>query len=136
MKKIIFLLLLLISILGVSAQEKHDGSTVSGFRICVYNGTEQNARNLANGAISTVRGSISSSIAVKMAYDAPVFKVLVGACLNRTEATILLSRIRKVFPNAFIVTEKFKVEELLGTPSMMDNNIETEVETDVQEETI
>lgn len=124
MKKIVLIIISLLTFVCVSAQEDGGGSVVGGYRICVFNGTQQNARTLANQAVSEVRGNFSTSIATKMIYDAPVFKVLVGACLNRTEATVLLVRLRRVFPNAFIVNDKIKVDEFLGTPSMTDSNIE------------
>lgn len=124
MKKIVIIILCLLTFVVVRAQEESRGGVVSGFRVCVFNGTQQNARTLANQAVSEVRGNFSTSIATKMIYDAPVFKVLVGACLNRTEATVLLVRLRRVFPNAFIVNDKIKVDEFLGTPSMTDSNIE------------
>lgn len=123
MKKI--LLILFVALLfDVASAENEGGNLVGGFRICVFNGTQQDARERANSAVSSVRSAISTSIATKMMYDAPVFKVYVGACLNRTEATILLARLKKIFSNAFIVNDKIDIKEFAGTPSMIDFTIE------------
>ena len=41
-------------------------------------------------------------------YANPYFKVTVGDCRNKSEAMILLNRIKKAFPSAFVVKENVR----------------------------
>ena len=41
-------------------------------------------------------------------YTNPYFKVTVGDCRTKSEAMILLGRVKKAFPSAFVVKENIK----------------------------
>lgn len=120
MRKFILLISLLLTFcVDASAQtENVEVAIVNGFRVCVFNGTQQDARTLASGAVGTVRKHYAD-METKMIYDAPVFKVLVGVCLNRIEATMLLAKLRALFPNSFIVNDKIQLTDFVGVPSIV-----------------
>lgn len=99
-----------------TAQNVHSKNTVAGHRICVFSGTEQNARSKAQAAMSSINRNFED-IHAEVIYNTPIWKVHVGQCINRTEATILLQRIRKIFPNAYIVSEKINIMEFTLDPS-------------------
>ena len=97
-------------------QKTQSRNTVAGHRICVFNGTEQDARTQAQAAMASVSKNFENMPA-NLTYNAPIWKVLVGQCINRTEATILLQRIRKIFPAAFIVNERINTLDFTTAPS-------------------
>jgi hypothetical protein len=51
-------------------------------------------------------------IPATMTHENPYFKVSVGFCISNDEALILLNKLRKEFPKAFLVRERVSVDEL------------------------
>ncbi|MEG2865825.1 MAG: hypothetical protein RR858_06555 [Mucinivorans sp.] len=83
---------------------------ISGYRVCVFSDNGQTARSAAQSALGAVRniGGVVSS----MIYDNPFFRVYAGHCISKTEATILMGRLKGVFPKSFIVPYRMTVAEL------------------------
>ena len=81
------------------------GDKVVGYRICIFFDNTQNGRNLANGALGTFRNRFPG-IPGEVVYANPTFKTMVGYCLDMTEASMLLGRVREVFPTSVIVREE------------------------------
>jgi len=105
-----------IAVNNTTIQRVQSKNTVAAYRICVFSGTAQNARAEANAAKLAINKNFENMPA-NVIYNAPIWKVHVGQCINRTEATILLQRIRKIFPTAYIVSEKTDIKEFTQTPS-------------------
>lgn len=92
---------------------------VAGFRVCIFVDNSQSARSAATATQSQVV-ELFPSVPVYVSYPNPDWKVTAGDCLTRAEATVLLGRLRPVFPKAFIVNDmiplsafiKAKPEEL------------------------
>lgn len=94
---------------------------VVGYRVCIYTGNDQNARSAAGGAVGQM-SRLFGDVPTNMIYNSPVFKVHTGACLTRTEATILLGRLRPYFPNAFIVNERLSLESIATMPGVLETS--------------
>lgn len=88
---------------GLRTSPKSD--KVVGYRICIFFDNTQNGRNLANGALGTFRNRFPS-IPGEVVYANPTFKTMVGYCIDMTEASMLLGRVREVFPTAVVVREE------------------------------
>ncbi|MEG2319490.1 MAG: hypothetical protein RSC07_03375 [Mucinivorans sp.] len=92
--------------------------SLPGFRVCIYTGNDQYARGMASSA-SAHFTSLYGGVPVHTRYDSPVWKVLCGACLTRTEATRLLGQLRGFFPAAFIVNDRLSKDEVMAMPSSL-----------------
>lgn len=86
-------------------------STINGYRICIFFDNTQNGRSLAAGALGTFRTRFPG-IPGEVTYSSPTFKTNVAYCMDMTEASILLGRIRDVFPKAVIVRTTIPVSAL------------------------
>ncbi len=89
-----------------------DGSQmVTISRISIFFDNSQNARA---GAIETMTKfeELFPDIPATMTHENPYFKVSVGFCISNDEALILLNKLRKEFPKAFLVRERVSVDEL------------------------
>ena len=89
-----------------------DGSQqIAISRISIFFDNSQNARA---GAVETLEKfkELFPEIPASMTHENPYFKVSAGFCISNEEALILLNRLRKEFPKAFIVRERVSVEEL------------------------
>lgn len=82
---------------------------VQGFRVCVFFDNSQSARGAANTAMTQLQ-SLYPTESHYLVYTNPVFKVLVGDCLTRAEATRLMGQLRTNFPRAFIVNEQIPLK--------------------------
>lgn len=78
--------------------------TISGFRVRIFFDNKQSAKVESEKAISKFRNNYKDVSAYRT-YSNPYFKVTVGDCRTRSEAMILLGRIKKDFPSAFVVKE-------------------------------
>lgn len=88
---------------GLRTAPKSDKTT--GYRICIFFDNTQNGRSMANGALGTFRNRFPG-IPGEVVYANPTFKTMVGYCLDMTEASMLLGRVRETFPTSVIVREE------------------------------
>lgn len=79
---------------------------VLGYRVCVFSDNSQSARAAAGTALSQLG---QTSVPANVVYQNPFFKVYAGYCINRVEATMLLGRLKGIFPAAFIVGEQMPI---------------------------
>lgn len=104
-----------------------DGSQqIAISRISIFFDNSQNARA---GAVETLEKfkELFPEIPATMTHENPYFKVSAGFCISNEEALILLNRLRKEFPKAFIVRERVSVDELKKlTKSESEENEEVE----------
>lgn len=93
-------------------REKADApKAVNGFRVMIFMSNSQSARNDALAARELFDTSFPKERSY-VTYENPYFKVAVGNCTTQEEALILLERVRKLFPKAFIMRENILFEEL------------------------
>lgn len=85
-----------------------------GYRIRIFASKSQSARTDAEAAIALFEEHFK--VPVYFAYENPYFLVTCGNCLSHEEAIILLSRVRKHFPKAFLVMSDIPAEALLVKP--------------------
>lgn len=95
---------------GLRTAPKNDKTT--GYRICIFFDNTQNGRSLANEALGTFRNRFPG-IPGEVIYDSPTFKTMVGYCLDMTEASMLLGRVREIFPTAIIREENLPIANLI-----------------------
>ena len=86
-------------------------TAISGHRIMIFMSNSQSARNDALTARELFDTSFPKERSY-VTYENPYFKVAVGNCTTQEEALILLERVRKLFPKAFIMRENILFEEL------------------------
>jgi hypothetical protein len=85
---------------------------VDGYRIQLYSGSGQRAKHSAMEA-KTGFLELFPDEKVYMSFTAPFWRVRVGNYRNRNEALELLSKLRKDFPNAYIVKDgAIRMEDL------------------------
>lgn len=99
---------------GLRVSPKSDKGV--GYRICIFFDNTQNGRSLANGALGTFRNRFPG-IPGEVVYANPTFKTMVGYCIDMTEASMLLGRVREVFPTAVVVREEhMPLSNLIHSP--------------------
>lgn len=85
----------------------NSGRKISGYRVRVFFDNKQNARD-ASASAHGVAAKMYPGARVYRTYSNPYFKVTVGDCRTRSEAAELLHKMKKAFPNAFIIKEDIK----------------------------
>ena len=83
---------------------------IKGYRIMLFSDSSPNARGEASSARARFT-KLFQKLPVYMFYDNPNFKVTAGNFRTRDDAEEKLERIRKHFPNAFIVQVDISVLE-------------------------
>lgn len=78
--------------------------TLQGYRIRVYFGNDQAARVRSESIAAYIRSSFPE-VAVYRTYEKPNFKVVVGDFRTRDEALGLYTRLKQIYPTAFIIKE-------------------------------
>lgn len=93
-------------------EEKVSEQTIAGYRIRIFFSNNQNARHDALAVQEKFRGQFPD-ISTYVVYETPSFLVTVGNCLNVDEALILLGKVRKRYPSAFMVRSDIPITEFL-----------------------
>ena len=111
------------------AMDKYNAQTTpkesyQGYRIRIFASNSQSARAEAEAAIAVMEENFK--VPVYFAYENPYFLVTCGNCLSHEEAIILLSKVKRHFPKAFIVMAESPAEELLHKPMPALLDIEAE----------
>lgn len=89
---------------------------VPGFRVCIFFDNGQAARQAATAAQNQLLAQ-HPGLTNYLVYTNPVWKIMVGDCLTRSEATHLMGILRSNFPKAFIVNESIPIKNLIMTQS-------------------
>lgn len=96
---------------------------MEGFRIQIYAGGDQ---NLANESRADFLGSFSKQdMPVYQTWQPPHFRVRVGDFRTRPEALRELSNVRKIFPDAFVVSDKIKLNKSRRTSTQVSTPVPT-----------
>lgn len=93
--------------------EKNESRMFTGFRIRIFSDGGQSARGASESA-ETKFHLMYPEYATYRTYDNPFFKVTIGNFRTRVEAEKMLRVIRRDFPSATIVKERFKYPSLDG----------------------
>lgn len=89
---------------------------MEGFRIQIYAGGDQ---NLANESRADFLASFSkTNMPVYQTWQPPHFRVRVGDFRTRPEALRELANVRKIFPDAFVVSDKIKLNKSRRTTTV------------------
>ena len=86
-------------------------ASVNGFRIMIFMSNSQTARTEALAARDTLAVRMPDQQSY-VTYENPYFKVAAGNCTSKEEALVLLEKIKRDFPKAFIMGENIPLEEL------------------------
>jgi uncharacterized membrane protein len=86
-------------------------AAVNGFRIMIFMSNSQTARTEALAARDTLAVRMPDQQSY-VTYENPYFKVAAGNCTSKEEALVLLEKIKRDFPKAFIMRENIPLEEL------------------------
>lgn len=87
-------------------------ATKDGYRIGVFFDNGASARASAIDVMQRC-SSLLGDIPATMSYDNPYFKVSVGYCLDKEEAMIMLNRVQRYFPKAYIIRDKITVQNII-----------------------
>ena len=87
---------------------------VSGYRIRIFFDNSQTARRESEAALYRFKVK-NPGVAAYRSFANPYFKVTVGDYRNKSEALAALKTIRKDFPSAFIVRERFRYPSIGNT---------------------
>jgi hypothetical protein len=89
---------------------KAEPRKVNGYRIVIFMKNAQSARREAV-AVQEEFGAQFADVPSYMTYENPYFKISVGNCTTPEEAMILLGRLKREYPKAFVVRENINIEE-------------------------
>ncbi len=108
-------------------EDKKSSNLIDGYRVGVYFNNSSTARSSALKVLAKC-DSLLKDIPATMVYDNPYFKVSVGYCTNPEEAVMMLNRVQRYFPKAYLMRENIEPsqivkahnhnrEELMNTPT-------------------
>lgn len=83
-----------------------------GYRIGIFFDNSAKARAAANEVVERCNSQFAD-IPVTLTYDNPYFKVSAGYCLELEEAVMMLHRVQKVFPRAYLMHETITPADLI-----------------------
>lgn len=75
---------------------------IRGFRVRIFFDNRQTARAESEKIVDAFRAS-HVGVNVYRSYEAPYFSVTVGDCRTRSEALVLLSKVKNEYPSAYVV---------------------------------
>ena len=87
-------------------------TSFQGYRVGLYSGNDQTAQESSLAAKVRFEEAFDD-INVYLVYDNPYFKVTAGDCLTEEEAVMLLARVRRVFPKAYIVRAVMTLDDIV-----------------------
>jgi len=91
--------------------EENRGKMFNGYRIRIFFDNGQNARGASGGALYRFK-SLYPGVSAYLSFTNPYFKVTVGDYRNKSDAAEALASIKRHFPTAFIIKERFRYPSL------------------------
>lgn len=79
-------------------------ATLQGYRIGIFFDNSATARARATEVVQRC-DSLLGDLKTTMSYDNPYFKVSTGYCVSQEEAVMLLHRVQRHFPRAYLMRE-------------------------------
>ena len=89
-----------------------DEVSFQGYRVGIYSGNDPKAQENSLAAKDKCEEQFPD-INVYWVYDNPYFKVTAGDCLTEEEAVMLLARVRRSFPKAYVVRAAMTLENIV-----------------------
>lgn len=86
----------------------------TGYRIRIFFDNGQNARGASSAALYRFK-TLHPGVSAYRSFTNPYFKVTVGDYRTKSDAMAALSVIRRQFPSAFIIKERFKYPAIKDT---------------------
>lgn len=86
--------------------------SVEGYRIGIFFDNGASARANARRVVERC-DSLFADIPVSMSYDNPYFKVSAGYCTSQQEAVMMLNRIQRHFPNAYLMRDVITTDNII-----------------------
>ncbi len=87
--------------------------SLNGYRVGVYFDNSSHARSGAESVMQRC-DSLLGDIPATMTYDNPYFKVSVGYSTTEEEAVIMLNRVQRYFPKAYLLREMITVDDIIA----------------------
>lgn len=97
---------------AVSQQQR----TVNGYRVVIFFDNGATARAEAERVMREF-GERYHDVKCDIRYENPYFKVLAGHCATSEDAAILLGRIHRDYPEAYVMREEIAVKSLVERPA-------------------
>ena len=94
------------------ARRSDDEVSFNGYRVGIYSGNDPKAQENSLAAKELFEKEFED-INVYWVYDNPYFKVTAGDCLTEEEAVMLLARVRRHFPKAYVVRAGMTLENIV-----------------------
>lgn len=91
---------------------RRDEAGFNGYRVGIYSGNDSHAQENSLAAKEIFENEFPD-INVYWVYDNPYFKVTAGDCLTEEEAVMLLARVRRHFPKAYVVRAAMTLDNLV-----------------------
>ncbi len=98
-------------VLCALSQEASEG--VMGYRVGIFFDNSNLARSKAQAAVKLC-DSLYGDVVTTLSYANPYFKVSAGYCTTLEEALVLLNRLQKSFPSAFLTSEQIMPSHLVA----------------------
>ena len=95
-----------------ASRRSSDEITFQGYRVGIYSGNDPKAQESSLAAKKRCEETFPD-INVYWVYDNPYFKVTAGDCLTEEEAVMLLARVRRHFPKAYVVRAGMTLENIV-----------------------
>ncbi len=86
--------------------------TFLGYRIGIFFDNGATARTNATEAKKLFEENFPNE-EVYMIYENPYFKVSAGNCVTQEEAVMLLDKVQKIFPKAYLMREQLQVSDII-----------------------
>ena len=94
------------------SRRSDDEVSFNGYRVGIYSGNDPKAQENSLAAKELFEKEFED-INVYWVYDNPYFKVTAGDCLTEEEAVMLLARVRRHFPKAYVVRAGMTLENIV-----------------------
>lgn len=108
---------------AASAVRRGEASTphaVNGYRIVIFFDNSATARAEAERRMAEFTAAFPD-VRCDLRYENPYFKVVAGACATADDAVMLVERVRRDFPQAYIMREEIPAERFVSPNAHKDN---------------
>ncbi len=85
-----------------------------GYRVGIYFDNSPSARVNAQEVLTKFK-NLFPNVESFMIYENPYFKVSAGSCATQEEAVMLLNRVQKHFPDAYLMREQMTAKDITKT---------------------
>lgn len=102
-------------------------ATINGYRIVIFFDNGATARADAERKMADFNVAYPD-VGCDLRYENPYFKVIAGCCTTSDEAVMLLERVRRDFPQSYIMREEIALHRLITPKPLTDSSADAENE--------